>query len=409
MVGAKFGGMKVLVNAVSAKLGGAATYVRNLVRSLNELSAPDDRFIFLVPPERAGEIATDGQRIRVLESRAASGSYARRWWWDQVTLRRLVAQERPDVLFSSANFGMIACPCPQALLVRIPIYFSREYCEHVLPGKSAAFHAETALRRWLVCRSAGQADYVVTPSAAMLDDLQRYAHIPDGRARVIPYGVPRERISSDRVWQNRSVEPGRPLRILWVSHYADHKDLATLLRAVQLLHECGTTPIELSLTLDAVSSDTPRGQHTEMPGEERKLLGDLGDAVRYLGILNYDQVWHAYREADVFVFPSLCESFGHPLVEAMAAGLPVVASDIPIHQEICADAARYFPVRDAQSLATQLSLLAGDATMRAEMARRGAVRVRGFVWEDHVSRLLALFRELSGARTERVAVAAHVA
>ena len=401
--------MRVLVNAVSAKLGGAATYLRNLVRSIDALAAPEDRFVFIVPPERAAEIAADGERVRLLESRAASGSYARRWWWDQVTLRRLVAQERPDVLFSSANFGMMACPCPQALLVRIPIYFSREYCEHVLPGKSAAFRAETGLRRWLVCRSAGHADCVVTPSVAMLDDLQRFAHLPEGRARVIPYGVPREKLSMATGKPAPPAESGGPLRVLWVSHYADHKDLATLLRAVSILRGRGTTRVELALTLDPPRHGAQRGQHTEMPMGEQELLASLGDSVRYLGILRYEQVWQAYREADVFVFPSLCESFGHPLVEAMGAGLPVVASGIAIHREICGDAADYFPARDADALSAHLARLAGDAKLRAEMARRGEARVRNFVWEDHVARLLALLRELSAARMARVAVAAHVA
>jgi len=409
MDGAELGGMKVLVNAVSAKLGGAATYLRNLVRALGPLARPEDRFLFVVPPERAADMAQDGERVRVLESRAASGSPSRRWWWDQVTLRRLVVQERPDVLFSSANFAMMACPCPQALLVRIPIYFSREYCEHVLPAKSAAFRAETSLRRWLVCRSVGSADCVVTPSAAMLDDLQRYVRIPEGRARVIPYGVPRERLPVEASRREATVEPGRALRVLWVSHYADHKDLSTLLRAIALLRERGGTPVELRLTLGRPGHGAQHGQHTEMPESERSLLANLGNSVRFLGVLRYEQVWEAYREADVFVFPSFCESFGHPLVEAMAAGLPVVASDIAVHREICADAAQYFPVRDAGALAARFAALAADANQRAELTRRGASRVRNFLWEDHVQRLLALLRELSTARNPREALAARVA
>jgi glycosyltransferase involved in cell wall biosynthesis len=182
-----------------------------------------------------------------------------------------------------------------------------------------------------------------------------------------------------------------------------------LLHAVQLLHQRGRGRVELSLTLEPARSGVQRGQHTAMPVAEQKLLDDLGDAVRYLGILKYGQIWRAYSEADVFVFPSLCESFGHPLVEAMAAGLPVVASDIAIHHEICGDAARYFPVCTPERLAEQLVLLAADPGLRAEMSRRGAVRVRSFIWEDHVARLVALFRELSAARAARVAVAAHVA
>ncbi len=401
--------MKVLVNAVSAKLGGAATYVRNLVRSLETLAPQEDSFVFVVPPERAGEMAQDSKRVRVLASRAASGSYARRWWWDQVTLRRLVARERPDVLFSSANFAMLACPCPQALLVRIPIYFSREYIEHVLPAKSAAFRAETALRRWLVCRSAGHADCVITPSAAMLEDLQRFARIPDARARVIPYGVPRERLAAGAAREPAALGPARPLRVLWVSHYADHKDLATLLRAVALVRDRGETPLELWLTLEPAREAGQRGQHTQMPQEERKLLGALAGSVRYLGVLRYEQIWQAYREADVFVFPSLCESFGHPLVEAMAGGLPVVASDIPVHREICGEAAQYFPPRDAEALAGRLAAVAREGSLREEMARSGSARVRNFLWEDHVERLLRLLRELAAPRTAREPVTADAA
>ncbi len=400
--------MKVLVNAVSAKLGGAATYVRNLATSLRDLADQNDRFVFVVPTERAREMPASDARFRVLESQAASGSYARRWWWDQISLRGLVRRERPDVLFSSANFAMLACPCPQALLVRIPIYFSREYLDHVLPTKPRAFRAETALRRWLVCRSVASADWVVTPSAAMLEDLVRFTRIPDGRARVIPYGVPRERLALEPPCPTPSNSP-RALRVLWVSHYADHKDLATLLRAIRLLRRNGNTPIELRLTIEPPGQSTLRGQHTSMPEAEQGLLAALGDSVRCLGVLSYEQIWQAYREADVFVFPSLCESFGHPLVEAMAVGLPVVASGIAVHREICGDAAEYFPVGNAEVLAQHLTALAADYRLRAELARRGAHRARGFLWENHVTGLLALLRELSAAPGERLSVAAGAA
>ena len=400
--------MKVLVNAVSAKLGGAATYVRNLAASLRELGGPDDRFLFVIPPERHREMPAEGDRFRVLQSEAASGSYARRWWWDQMTLRGIVRRERPDVLFSSANFAMLACPCPQALLVRIPIYFSREYLEHVLPGKSWAFRIEMALRRWLVCHSVNSADCVVTPSGAMLEELAHFAAIPDGRARVIPYGVPRERLLEPSASPRVSL-PLRPLRVLWVSHYADHKDLATLLRAVRLMRRGANFPVELRLTLEPPGRAGQNGQHTPMPEAEHGLLSGLGDSVRYLGVLRYDEVWHAYREADVFVFPSLCESFGHPLVEAMAAGLPIVASGIPVHREICGDAAEYFPVGNAEMLAQHLGALAADSGLRAALAQRGAQRVRGFLWENHVTALLALLRELSASGAERLTAAAGAA
>lgn len=387
--------MKVLINAVSAKLGGAATYVRNLAASLAEQARPEDEFIFVVPAERAVEMPASSARIRVETSGAASAGYAARWWWEQVTLREWLGRERPDVLFSSANFAMLGCPCPQMLLVRIPIYFDANYLEHVLPRKSAAFRAETSLRRWLVCQSVQAADCVVTPTAAMRDDLVRFARVEPGRIRVNPYGVPRARVRA----RDARRESHAPLRLLWVSHYAEHKNLLTLLRAAALLKATpAMAPFELWLTLDPEG----RQQHTPLCEAERALLGTLGETVRLVGVRSYDETWKLYAEADLFVFPSLCESFGHPLVEAMASGLPVVASGIGVHREICGDAAAYFPVLDADALAGEIRRLAGDATAREELAARGSERVRQFLWEDHVARLLAEWQQMA-ARAERTA------
>jgi glycosyltransferase involved in cell wall biosynthesis len=387
--------VKVLINAVSAKLGGAATYVRNLAASLAEI-APGDEFVFIVPPERAAEMSAAASRVRVQASAAAGGSYARRWWWEQVTLRRLVARERPDVLFSSANFALLNSPCPQVLLVRIPIYFDPRYLEHVLPSKGPLFRAETALRRWLVCRSVAAADCLMTPTAAMRDDLARFARLGSVRTVVNPYGVPRRRIASRAGQDEKSA--GGSLRLLWVSHYAEHKNLGTLLRAVlrlrEILQQRSQPPCEVELRL-TLSPDTRNGQHTPLPAAERELLAQLGASVKFLGVQTYERVWELYRAADVFVFPSLCESFGHPLVEAMAAGLPIVASDIPVHREICGDAAEFFPVHDHAALAEKLAQLAQEAGARNALTERGRRRVESFVWEDHVARLLALWREMA--------------
>ena len=163
------------------------------------------------------------------------------------------------------------------------------------------------------------------------------------RSVVNSYGVPASRLAlAAPVNDSRS----GPLRILWVSYYADHKNLATLLDAARLLRDASAPPFELHLTLDPAVSN---GQHTPIPSKERELLAELAGIVRPLGVRSYEETWSLYSGADVFVFPSLCESFGHPLVEAMASDLPVVASDIAVHREICGDAAAYFPARDSRS------------------------------------------------------------
>ena len=380
--------MKVLINAVSAKLGGAATYVNNLASALPCAANSGDEFVFVLPGPR--QFASTTSQIRVISSDAATGSYARRWWWDQVELRRIVADEKPDVLFSSANFAMLRCPCPQVLLVRNPIYFSQHYLDHVLPQRGLALRAETIARRWLVAQSVAAADCLMLPSRAMLDDLARHVRLTRQVLSVNPYGVPTSHVLKNE----RLPRAHGPLRILWVSHYADHKNLGTLLRAATILRNQGNTPFTLALTLDPAGG----GQHTAMPAADSALLHSLGDSVQLVGVASYERVWQLYAEADVFVFPSLTESFGHPLVEAMASQLPILASDIPIHREICADAALYFEPFDAPRLAVQLQHFAASAAQRAHMARLGRARVQSFLWEDHVKRLLATLRDTAQRR-----------
>ena len=101
-----------------------------------------------------------------------------------------------------------------------------------------------------------------------------------------------------------------------------------------------------------------------------------------------------YAGADLFVFPSYLESFGFPLLEAMASDVPVVAADIPVFREICRDAAFYADPHSAQALsgAMEDALFVADA--REMLIKRGRERVREFTWERSAERLVTLFNEV---------------
>jgi glycosyltransferase involved in cell wall biosynthesis len=102
------------------------------------------------------------------------------------------------------------------------------------------------------------------------------------------------------------------------------------------------------------------------------------DRVEWLGILTPDEVVFALRNSDLLAFPSLSESFGLPLAEAMAAGCPIVASDLPYAHEVAGPAAAYFDPRDPRSIAQVILSLLADAALRNRLVAEGLKRAELF-------------------------------
>jgi glycosyltransferase involved in cell wall biosynthesis len=112
----------------------------------------------------------------------------------------------------------------------------------------------------------------------------------------------------------------------------------------------------------------------------------------------YAEIPRWYAHARLFVFPSYLETFGHPLLEAMAAGVPLVAADIPVSREVAADAARYADPHDTGDLARAVEEVLCDDDLRARLVASGRERARCFSWDDSARRHLELFRTLAASR-----------
>jgi len=382
--------MTVIVNAVAAKMGGGATYLRELAREL--ASRPlAHRFIFYVPPEQAGLGADLPGHIEWRVTGAGHSGALRRFWWDQVTLRRQLKRERADVLVSLADFGQLHCPVPQLLTVQNSTHFSDLFRAHVLTRKGWRFRLAFGLRRWLVCRLAREADAVMTPSASLLAMVRGAVLVPDGKAMVNPFGAPAHR-EGDSI---PSRDYSGTIRLLFPTYYADNKNFRTALQALRLLRQRHEARFRLVTTADprwelARTTATWKG--------DLELLENLSreGAVETLGLLPHDRLLALYRECHLMCYPTLTESFGLPLLEAMQAGLPVVASDIAVNRELARDAAVYFDPLDPAQLASRIEEVAGDPALRAALQERGERYAREFSWAQHTDRLIRRLEELAG-------------
>ncbi|MGD1059827.1 MAG: glycosyltransferase, partial [Solirubrobacteraceae bacterium] len=156
--------------------------------------------------------------------------------------------------------------------------------------------------------------------------------------------------------------------------------------------------VKLFLTCRLNSGENPGVYRAESAAS---LANDLrgGHDIVELGTVPYHSLHHLYRACHIYVTPAYAESFAHPLIEAMSSGLPVVASDLPVHREICGDAGIYFPRFSPEGLAERVLEIQQSPESREDLARNGLRRARDFSWSAHVDCLIALAQEL--VRSER--------
>jgi len=219
--------------------------------------------------------------------------------------------------------------------------------------------------------AAEDSDLTIAVSSFTASQMERYLQIPASRIRVIHHGVIPRRI------------PNLPREkvVLCVGAIQKRKNQATLIRAFRAM------PKDWRLVLAG-----SRGYQAE---EATDALREApNDQVRITGYLTEEEIAAWYARASIFAFPSLDEGFGMPVLEAMAAGIPVIAGNRSALPEICGDAAEQIDPTSDEQLASTLLRLATDQDRRAELIERGFLRARQFTWENAVARTLAVYREL---------------
>lgn len=383
--------MRIAINLIAATAGGGRSYLVNLFRMLPSLG--DHRYLVFLPGSRPPELAGLPPGFEAETCAWAESGYAARLVWEQWVLPRRARRWGADVLICAGNFCPLRSPVPVVLLSRNALYFTPRYLEDLLERRHFGWAARHLLMTRLAVLSARSARVTVTPTAAM-GELIRTALGADLPAlRTIPFGF--------QPWpgQNGAAAfrppPPPPFRFLLVSHYNYFRSFETVFHALaQLLSEGQEVHLILSTRLERGlrlgGYDTTAAQ---------RLLDRLGilEAVTMVGSVDYDDLPRLYRSAHAVVCPSYAESFGQTVLEAMALGLPVVASDIPAHREVAGEAAMFFRPRDAEELAVRMRLLVTDETLRQRLAGRGLERAKQFRWREHFERLLAAAGEAAGS------------
>ena len=148
--------------------------------------------------------------------------------------------------------------------------------------------------------------------------------------------------------------------------------------------------------MEAATTGFRVGDRRRKGGDQEKTLTRIRAEATYLGYVPEADLPGLVAGATVFVYPSLYEGFGFPVVQAMAAGVPVVTSNTSCLPEITGDAAVLVDPRSASEIASGLDRLLGSESTRTQFAARGRERAGMFRWETCAERSLSFFRRMTG-------------
>ena len=391
--------IRLFINGLAASAGAGPTYLRNVVPQLARRA--DAHATVLLSAELRREFS-ESSNISFVEAIPNRGVLTR-FAVEQTRLRDLLRRSRAQVLVSTGNFALWNSPVPQVLLSGNSLYVSNDFYRDLRKRGDYMLWIDTFIKGWFARRSVHWADVTVAPSQAFAADLGKWT----GRDIVSVYhGFDRTLFTSDSTplpdsMQNQLEQSADALKLLFVSHYNYYRNFETLIRALPILRDrLPGKKIRLLLTCHLSSSRNPGSYRAESAAALMSALG-VRDNVVELGTVPYRSLHHLHRACDIYISPAYTETFAHPLVESMSSGLPLVVSDLPVHREICRDAAVYFPRFSPDALAEQVVQVQQSPELAATLSRNGLNRAQDFRWDTHVDRLLALAQELVSASSKR--------
>lgn len=363
---------RLLINGLHSKSGGGITYLTNI---LPQMVGDREVELHLCLSEDQVDLyagVLDGVSVHVVSFRAG---FWHRILHEQIQVPYIARRLGADATFSPANYGPLCAPHGVILLRNaLSVAFVERRPVKLLYWM--ALYLGTALSLITSRRAIAVSNYARRSAAGGLLSL-----VLD-RIAVIPHGVGPE--------FSESPESARKDFLLAVSDIYVQKNLGNLIAAVDRLRS-RHSDVRLKIAGRPIDAD-----YFQTLKRQVERLG-LEGHVEFMGNVDRADLVDLYRRCQVFVFPSTVETFGNPLVEAMACGAPIVCSNAAAMPEVVGDAALFFDPADVDDIANRIEELMGDPDQRRVLGRRAAERGTRFSWRETSRRTLEVVKE-AGSR-----------
>jgi glycosyltransferase involved in cell wall biosynthesis len=360
------GALKIGVNAgvLDGHPTGIGNFTKNIIQHLSMLTndlrvwVTDYRFI------QRPNIATS--EFLTFMPRRMRGMSIPRSLWDQLVFPCTARAARVDVVFFPIQEGMLFPSVPQVVFVHDlgPLLFP--------DGVPVLRRFSYQTRIPLVLKHS--AAVAVPTETVRRELLSLYPFVDGSKVHVIGEGY--DDTHFQELEHPRRIVQGK--YILFVGNNCQNKNLERMIEAFSRIDSRGCRLVIVGKTRD-------HGYASKL----RKMVVDasLSDSVLFFNYLPYDELPHLYSAAELFVFPSLYEGFGLPILEAMACGTPVITSNCSAMPEVAGDAALLVDPYDIEDIASAIHEVLCNSQKATELRRAGLERVKQFSWLYAAQRL----------------------
>ena len=368
-----------LLFLLPGQLAGIAVYTTSLVHALARLDNNNRYFLFVNKETKGyfGDVTTQSNFHEIVCNVRASFRLAR-LLWEQFVLPLQLKRYHIDLVHSPGYFSPLLVSCRSVTTI---------HDLNFIYARNSFSRAGYLVWRLMVPPSARHTDKIITVSQSSKRDIVKLLDLAPERVQVIYEAVPD--IRPDR-WRQSLVDFSQygicdqPIVSVASSH--PHKNLPRLIEAYNILVRSYGLKNQLVLV----------GHRRAHAGLLETMIEQLGleGKVILTGYVPDAHLQELYSRAILFVFPSLYEGFGLPILEAMTNGIPVVCSGVSSLPEVAGDAALFFDPYDVNDIAMKMYQVLQDLDLRQELISKGYENVKRFSWEQTARQTIGIYKDV---------------
>lgn len=363
-----------------------------LIKNLQVLDKENQYFIF-VRPDEDNTVIEETKNFKIVE--VEGGSYP---IWEQVKLPKMVKSYKCDVLHCTSNTAPLNVKMPLITTLHDVIFKESTLKKQLTSGASWYQKIGNIYRRLIVDAVVKRSHQLITVSNYEKHNISNVYRLDDSKIQTVHNGVNRNFTSEISEAKKEMVREKYNLPKQFLLHIGNtdpRKNTARVLKAFYIYQNIAVQPIKLVLV----------GLNKVNLLKILKSIGlenELADKIVLTDYVSNEDLPVIFNLSDVFLFPSLREGFGIPIIEAMACGVPVITSNTSSMPEVAGDAAYLVDPKEVKEIYNAILQIQTNKIFKNELVQKGIKQYQSFSWENAAKKVLNIYQKFNHKNIQKL-------